>query len=434
MRRALPTCGLLLALAVSAAGCRGPEVRLLPAAPTPALPPPTEPAVARPTAIEPDLKTLPLIDPASDAGSVRPAARGVTEAEVGRAAAERALTANLLAAEGGVPRAILTDRDGRPLACSGDSDDSLIREVRALAAVEARNRAAADALVGFFQLADAEGRGEVLRKSVVVMDQLKAAVTDAKAKGAKVPVEPDELDRQRAGVLALLGQADLGAKLLDVDLKRRLGLPGATADRLFPSGDFGMSVPTPDAEAAVATGLGRRADLQALRTVYLRLNTDTLPAAREYLRALPGLAGLIGSGPPQLPALRRASERRMAPSLAALETVLVSEVEARRRQLWAVIEEKERGAADEVRAAVAAVAEQARQVGLARWRAEQLAAKAEDEKKQARGAILEQLAEIDALRARADVIAAVMQWHQARVRLNAATGLYAAGDPAGTAR
>ena len=99
----------------------------------------------------------------------------------------------------------------------------------------------------------------------------------------------------------------------------------------------------------------------------------------------------------------------------------------RKRQLWAVIEEKERGTADEVRAAVAAVGEQARQVGLARWRAEQVIAKAEDEKAKARGAILEQLAEIEALRARADVIAAVMQWHQARVRANAAMGLYA-GD------
>ncbi len=424
MRRPPPLFGLLLALA-AAAGCRGPEVRLSPPTPVPALPPVAEPAVARPTGIEPDYKTLPLVEPGSDAGGVRPPPRGIAEAEVARVAAERALTATLLRTEGGVPRAVLTDRNGEPLTSGpGACDDSLTADVRALAAAEARNRSASEALIAYFQLADAEGRGDILRQSVVLMDQLKAAVRDAKAKGAKVPVEPEELDRQRAGLLGVLGQADLGAKLLDVDLKRRLGLPGSSADRLLPSGDFGLSAPTPVVDEAVARALARRGDLQALRTVYLRLSTDTLPVVREYVRALPGLAGLVGAAPPPLPLVRRLTERRIAASVAALDAVLVAEVEARKRQLWAVIEEKERGVADEVRAAVASVREQSRQVGLARWRAEQLIAKAEDEKKQARGAILEQLAEIEALRARADVIAAVMQWHQARVRLNTASGEY----------
>lgn len=417
MRPALLFTGLLLA----AVGCRGPEIRLFPPATTSTAPSPTEPAVAVPGRIEPDFKTLPLVDPSSDGGLARPPGRGIVESEVARVAAERTLTANLLQTETGVPRAVLVDRDGVPQA---GGEDSLLTEVRALVAAEARNRAASDALIAFFQLADAEGRGDVLRKAVVVLDQLKAAVRDAKAKGARVPVEPEELDRQRAGLLAILGQADLGAKLLDVDLRRRLGLPGAAADRLLPTGDFGMSAPTPDPAEAVARALEKRADLQALRTVYLKLSPDTLPAVREYVRALPGLAGLVAGGPPHLPFARRLFERRLAPSVAALDAVLVAEVEARRRQLWAVIEEKERGAADEVRATAAAVAEQARQVGLARWRAEQLIAKAEDERKQARGAILEQLAEIEALRARADVIAAVMQWHQARVRANAAVGAY----------
>ncbi len=425
MRRVLPLTGFLLALATALAGCRGPEIRLLPAKPLPAVPPVSEPAVAAITAIEPDLKTLPRVEPGSDGGSVRPPGRGIAEAEVARVAAERALTANLLRTESSVPRAVLTDRHGVPLT-KGD-DDALIREVRALAATEARNRTASEALVAFFQLADAEGRGDVLRKSVILLDQLKAAVKDAKAKGAKVPVEADELDRQRAGLLGVLGQAELGAKLLDVDLKRRLGLPGTSADRLQPTGDFGLSAPTPDVTEAVAQALERRGDLQALRTAYLGLNTDTLASVREYIRALPGVGGLVGGGPPQLPFVRRLSERRLAPSVAALDAVLVAEVEVRKRQLWAVIEEKERGTADEVRAAVAAVSEQARQVGLARWRAEQVIAKADEEKTKARGAILEQLAEIEALRARADVIAAVMQWHQARVRANAAMGLYA-GD------
>jgi len=427
MRRITSLTGLFLVAAVAAGGCRTPEIRLRPPSPVAEQPPPAPPAVAAATNIEPDYKTLPLVQPGSDAGEVRPPGRGIGEAEVARVAAGRALKANLLVAESGVPRAVVTGPDGVPLSKAGD--DSLLRDVRELVAAEARNRAASEALVSFYQLADAEGRGDLLRQSVILLDQLKAAVRDAKAKGAKVPVEPEELDRQRAGLLGLLGQADLGAKLLDVDLKRRLGLPGTSADRLLPSGDFGISVPIPDAAAAVAQALERRADLVALRTVYLRLTPDTLPTVRDYVRTLPGLAGLVGVGPPQLPLVRRAAERRLAPSVAALDALLGAEIEARRRQLWAVIEEKERGAADEVRAAAAAVAEQARQVGLARWRAEQLMDKAADEKKQARGPILERLAEIESLRGRADVIAAVMQWHQARVRLTTATGGYSAVGP-----
>jgi len=404
-----------------------PEVRLLPPTPVADQPPPAPPAVALATKIEPDYQTLPLVEPGSDAGEMRPPGRGLSEAEVGRVAAGRALKANLLVAESGVPRAVLTDPNGVP--SSQEGDDSLLHEVRELAAAEARNRAASEALVSYFQLADAEGRGDILRKIVILLDQLKATVRDAKAKGAKVPVEPEELDRQRAGLLGLLGQADLGAKLLDLDLKRRLGLPGTSADRLLPAGDFGMVVPIPTAAVAVAQALERRPDLVAIRTVYLRLTPDTLPTVRDYVRTLPGLAGLVGVGLPQLPLVRRAAERRMAPSVAALDALRGAEVEARRRQLWAVIDEKERGAADEVRAAAAAVAEQSRQVGLARWRAEQLIDKAADEKKQSKGPILERLAEIEALRARADVIAAVMQWHQARVRLTTAMGGYAGGGP-----
>lgn len=424
MRRTIATTGLFLTAAFVAGGCRTPEVRLLPPTPVADRPPPAPPAIAPATEIEPKYKTLPLVQPGSDAGEVRPPGRGLSEAEVGRVAAGRALKANLLVAESGVPRAVLTDANGVPQTPEGD--DTLLREVRKLFAAEARNRSASEALVSYFQLADAEGRGDLLRKAVILLDQLKAAVRDAKAKGAKVPVEPEELDRQRAGLLGLLGQADLGAKLLDLDLKRRLGLPGTSTDRLLPTGDFGLSAPIPDATTAVAQALERRPDLVAIRTVYLRLTPDTLPTVRDYLRTLPGLTGLVGVGLPQLPLVRRAAERRMAPSVAALDALRGAEIEARRRQLWAVIEEKERGAADEVRGAVAAVAEQARQVGLARWRAEQLMDKAAEEKKQNKGPILERLAEIEALRARADVIAAVMQWHQARVRLTTAMGGYAA--------
>ncbi|OWK36719.1 hypothetical protein [Fimbriiglobus ruber] len=74
-----------------------------------------------------------------------------------------------------------------------------------------------------------------------------------------------------------------------------------------------------------------------------------------------------------------------------------------------------------VHEAAAALDAQAKQVGLARWRADLLIKKAADAK--GKGPLVELPAELEALRARAEVVAAVMTWRQARVRLDAAQGL-----------
>ena len=114
--------------------------------------------------------------------------------------------------------------------------------------------------------------------------------------------------------------------------------------------------------------------------------------------------------------------------LASFDAALAAEVMVRRQQLYDLIAERERHAADDVRAAAAAVTAQARQVSLAKWRAEQLIKKTADTKD--RGPLIALPAELEAYRARADVVAAVMAWHQARVRLASAQGLLApAAEP-----
>ena len=118
------------------------------------------------------------------------------------------------------------------------------------AALELRNRAAADALDRFFQLANAEASTDFLRDAFPVLDDLIAKAKAARAADVRFPLDPADLERQRAQTLAQLEQSETGSDLLNIDLKRRLGLPPA-GERLWPSCDFGISTEVVDADAAV---------------------------------------------------------------------------------------------------------------------------------------------------------------------------------------
>ena len=418
----------LICGAVALAGCRAPTVRIT-------TPPQTRigPSVtnelppAQATPLEPDLSKLPIVEPQSAAAMPAITPRTpLTEATVVKLASERAALPTVLQRESEIPRILSLT----PAVPTGD-DGALLRDVRALFATDSRNRAAGEALDQFYRLADAEGRLDLLRLSIDRLDFLREAAKKAKAEGARLPIELEDLDAQRASLLSILGQAELGSKLLDIDLKRRMGLSSQKPDRLVPAGEFDVPSDLLDAEVHAKFALENRADLQALRTAYLRLSPDTLPSVQQYLRGVPGAAGLVGAASIVSPTawnpqshIAKIFRRRTHEWAKAIDAVTAAEVAVRRQQLYRLIEEKERGAADEVRAAVATLNEQTRQVGLARWRAEQQKTKLADIKKMAKGPFLEVPAELESLRTRSDVIAAVMQWHQAKVKLAAAKGQY----------
>ena len=421
--RTLMICG-----AAVLAGCRAPTVRITSPPQTQIGPSvPNEVPAAQATSLEPDSAKLPMIDPQSTAAMpVITPRTPVTEATVVKLASERAALPTVLQRESEIPRILSLT----PAVPTGD-DGALLRDVRALAAVDSRNRAAGEAVDQFYRLADAEGRLDLLRLSIDRLDFLREAAKKAKAEGARLPVELEDLDAQRASLLGILGQAELGSKLLDIDLKRRMGLSSQKPERLVPAGDFEVSSDLLDAEVHAKFALENRADLQALRTAYLRLTPETLPSVQQYLRGVPGAAGLVGAAsvihPPAWDnhaIISKVFRRRTQEWAKAIDAVTAAEIAVRRQQLYRLIEEKERGAADEVRVAVATLNEQTRQVGLARWRSEQQKTKLADIKKMAKGPFLEVPAELESLRARSDVIAAAMQWHQAKAKLAAAKGQY----------
>jgi hypothetical protein len=302
------------------------------------------------------------------------------------------------------------------------------RAVRHYTALELRNQAAGAALERLFQLADAEARSALLRDSLPILDDQIARAEKAKAAGLRYPLDAADLGRQRSQVISQLAQADAGVALLNLDLRRRLGLPdGPAAERLWPTGDFGIDPQPVDADAAVRVALAERPELRGWRALDAGLNPDTLEAVRDQLRGVSPLVGAAAAG--ELPcgarlllALGKCLGHKPPPDPSTL-----AELEVRRKQLADLIADRERAVADETRAAAVGVNAQLKKVALARDRVDSWKAKWDEAVKQREAKIpgaelAEAQVRLEWLRARAEVVAEVMAWHQARVRLRAAQG------------
>src|SRR5204863_531768 len=152
--------------------------------------------------------------------------RGLTEPVCQALAARNSSAANLLDDENRLP-------DSKP-GC--EAAGRTRQAVRSYTALEFRNQSAAAALDRFFQLADAEARSALLREAAPILDDLHRRAVEAKKADVRPVLDPAELERQRSQLASQLEQADTGVKLLNLDLRRRLGLPAAAAERLWPAG------------------------------------------------------------------------------------------------------------------------------------------------------------------------------------------------------
>ncbi|MDY3559035.1 hypothetical protein R5W23_006225 [Gemmata sp. JC673] len=402
MRVVLGVCALAFGVA---AGCRAPAParNALALRPTVAANAPELPLVA-PTRVEPDVSQLARTPVKPTGASAETAYRRLTGPACQTLAAQHTPAANVL------------DEEGRaPVACDSRTDE-LKRVLRFCAALELRNRSATDAAERFFQLAAVEGQTDFLRDAFPRLDELLDKATAAKAASVRFPLDLSDLERQRAQMLTQLEQAEAGSALLNIDLKRRLGL-SAVSERLWPSGDFGIETETPQVKEEVAAALADRPELRGLRALHAGLVPDALPLAREHLR---GTNPLLGSAPPPPRGLARLLRRNVSADG-------LSELEVRKKQLADLIEARERAVADETRAAVVSLTAQARKVQLARdrldlWAAQRTDAVKKREANQPGAELLDAQVTLEWLKARADVVGEVMAWHTARVRLKAAKG------------
>ena len=406
MRSAWGMCAVVLGFA---AGChaRAPAPVRQPV-PT-AAPVAVELPLTRPTNLEPDLTRLAKTPIKPVGATTEGAYRRVTEPVCQALAAQNASLANALDDEGRVPASCTT------------AADKLQQSMRYFAALELRNRAAADGLERFFQLAGAETQSELLRESFPIVDDMLTKAKGARAANVRFPLDPTDLERQRSQMLTQLEQAEAGSELLNIDLKRRLGLSPAH-ERLWPSGDLGITADPVGADHAVNAALADRPELRGLRALQTGLTPDTLPVARQRLRET---NPLLGASPPPPRGLARFALHARGPSAEAL-----AELAVRKSQLASLIETRERAVADEARAAVVSLSAQTRRVQLARdrldtWTVSRADAIKKREANQPGAEFLVPQVTLEWLKARAEVAAEVTAWHQARVRLKAAQGWFA---------
>ena len=402
-------------LVMVAAGCHA-SAPVAPRAAVPSVAPVTiELPQTNPTVPVLDAKGLPRLPPRTVTGPTG-TFRLLTEPDCLRLAAANSAAANLLDDETRVPP---------PAEACDSPSDKLRRVLRYHTALELRNQAAAEALDRFFQLADAEARTDLLRQAFPVIDGQLTKAKAAAAAGVRFPLEVADLERQRSQLESQLEQAELGSRLLNLDLKRRLGLPARPAgERLWPGGDFGIDPEPVDPEAAVTAALADRPELRGLRALYHGLTPETLPDVRDLLRAgSPLLGGRSGEPVANPGLLMRILLWKYGPDPAAL----AAETEVRKKQLYTVIAERERVVADEARAAALALNSQRVRVALARdrmlgWEEKLAEAVKKRDANQPGAELLEAQVRLEWLKAKAELAAEVAAWHQARVRLRAAQG------------
>lgn len=421
---------VLLAWTIVLMGCQSTSTVHVPDVTQSSVRPAPELKSVKPKSLEPDVQRLPMVDAlairprpvfADGAGSFR----GLTLQECWVLAVRYSPAATLLEQENSIPDCRPSD-GSRSNACRSSAYE-LVRQARLLWAKSERNKAAAEALVEFYQLADVEGRSEQLQLGTDVLDKyLELVKKTVPSVVAPIPVPAvSELVTQRTQSAKLAVEAEKGVRLLNLDLKRRLGLPGDTTYWLWPDSDFGIHSGLIDTEALVQVGLESHPELQLLRLTYLGLTPGTLPTVKELIRGAgvklgPGpIAGLLVRPQPIATALTHFLNPPPDP-----DPCLVQEVAIRKQQLFDLIAEKERGVADDIRSKVILLESQAKQVGIARWKLDD-ARKKFDEVARGKGNLVEYPATIQLHALRAELIDAVMGWHAARVKLLEAQGLLA---------
>ncbi|MBA4186708.1 MAG: hypothetical protein C0467_01695 [Planctomycetaceae bacterium] len=392
-----------------AAGCHHTSATVAPRPAMPTVAPVTiELPLTKPTIPVLDGKDVPALPVRTSVGLQGETFRQLTERDCLLLAAVNASAANTLDDENRVP----------PASGTNSARDQLRRTMRYHAALELRNLAAADALERFIQLSDVEARTELLRDGFPVVDAQLDRAKKAKTADVRFPLDIGDLTRQRSQLVTDLEQAEQGTRLLNLDLKRRLALPYQPAsERLWPVGDFAINPTTPDVEQAVNAALADRPELRGLRALYHGLTPETLPDARDYLRAANSLTGQ------RLPhVIRRMFAKNAGPDAATL-----AELEVRRKQILDLIADRERAVADEARAAILTMNAQVSRIAHARERQQVWEEKLADAVKkraadQPGAELLESQMRTELLKTKAEVVTEVAAWHQARVKLKAAQG------------
>jgi hypothetical protein len=294
---------------------------------------------------------------------------------------------------------------------------SLHRKIVEYAAEDARNRSAAEALEAYYQLAEAEGRTDLLLLSQGEVDETAERLEELVKQGVRQRSELDTVRRQQNDLKSDAAQARMTIEQLNLKLKTLLNLTCGTNDcRIWPLVKLSVKQEPIDVADAVAKGLAERPDLKLLRTVLHDLNCRTLPAVEKMLSSVNVL--LTGPPSPQGPV-----SSVVASILVRFATGGVSHV---REGLESLLKDREQQAAAEIRSAIQEIEAHYQRTILAR---EQMAltakkvAELDEKKKKGMGDAELTRARLDHFKVRGDLLHEVAAWEIGHVHLRQAQGL-----------
>jgi hypothetical protein len=293
---------------------------------------------------------------------------------------------------------------------SADKASELPRTVLQIAADEARNRSAGDAMEAFYRLIEAEGRLPLLALGLKeVIESLKRA-QEVLAKGLQPPVEITVIRKQLADLRSDEVNLRIAILQLNARLKVLLGLSCGDC-RLWPLADLKVVPEKLDIDEAVNYGLHHRPDLALLEVLAGSLDAGSLTLARQTLG---GVNPLLGES---------SSTAGFASLLACL---CGSKTQSAELQVQTLLAERTRQATEEIRQAVGLAGYRVRLIILARQKVEDEEWRiAELEEKKAKGLDAEgqlSTARLNLYKAQGEQLREVVEWKIARARLRQAQG------------
>jgi hypothetical protein len=297
----------------------------------------------------------------------------------------------------------------------------LYETVTGYAAEEVRNRRAGDALEAYYRLAEAEGRADLLREALTELQAVIDRARDLHKRGVLGPEVAEAALRRWAESRGDQVELDVLIDQLNGQLKAMDGLACDIAPdyRVWPTDPLVVTGEDPDPGHCVAEGLARRPDLNLLRALQAGLDARTLPVATQALSTVSPLLGGPAGGCKCLTGLA-------AGILLCLKN---GAVETARGQVDALLQARERQAAQEITTAARLVAARRVEAWLASLRAELAGRKVKDlEERLSKGENVRTeltTARLDALKDRGDQVHAAANFMVASARLKQAMGLLA---------
>ncbi len=169
----------------------------------------------------------------------------------------------------------------------------LERDLLALHAADARNKAAGSALEAFYQLAGLEARRHYLDMALEETGRSLSRAEKLHAKGLPVDIDRGEIAVSLSQLEDRRLQLDFLRIQLNGQLQKLLVCPMGEHEFLWPQIDWHSDLTPIDAGEQLALGINNRPDIRGLEITICQLEKVTLPIARGVIAVADGTLGSV---------------------------------------------------------------------------------------------------------------------------------------------